>query len=111
MGFAGGSVGKEPTCQHKRHRRLGFNPWVGKIPWRRKWQPTPAFLPGESHGQRSPWGRRESDTTEHTHRTEMSGCQGLGEGGAGTGLSFEGREKVWTKTPVMLHDTQHTERH
>ena len=44
----------------------------GKIPWRRTWQPTPVFLPGESHGQRSltgcsPWGRKESDTTEHTH--------------------------------------------
>ena len=37
-------------------KRLGFNPWVGKIPWRRKWQPTPVFLPGESHGQRSLWG-------------------------------------------------------
>ena len=44
-------------------RRSGFNPWVGKIPWRRKWQPTPVFLPGESHGQRSlagysPWGHK-----------------------------------------------------
>ena len=43
--------------------------WIGKIPWRRKWQPTPIFLPGESHGQRSlvgcrPWGLKESDTTE-----------------------------------------------
>ena len=43
--------------------RQGFDPWVGKIPWRRKWQPTPVFLPGESHGHRSlagysPWGRR-----------------------------------------------------
>ena len=43
--------------------RPGFNPWVGKIPWRRKWQPTPVFLPGESHGQRSlagyiPWDRK-----------------------------------------------------
>ena len=42
--------------------RLGFDPWVGKIPWRRAQQPTPVFLPGESHGQRilagySPWGR------------------------------------------------------
>ena len=42
--------------------------WVGKIPWRSKWQPTPGFLPGESHGQRSlvgpsPWGRKESDPT------------------------------------------------
>ena len=44
-------------------RRHGFDSWVGKIPWRRKWQPTPVFLPGESHGQRSlvgysPWGRK-----------------------------------------------------
>ena len=50
-------------------RRPGFDPWVGKIPWRRKWQPTPVFMPGESHGQRSqvgyrPWGCKESDTTE-----------------------------------------------
>ena len=49
--------------------RPGFNPWVGKTPWRRAWQPTPVFLPGESHGQRrlvgySPWGRKESDMTE-----------------------------------------------
>ena len=45
------------------------DPWVGKIPWRRKWQPTLVFLPGEPHGQRSlvgysPWGLKESDTTE-----------------------------------------------
>ena len=50
-------------------RRLGFNPWVGKIPWRREWQPTPVFLPGESQGQRSlvgygAWGCKELDTTE-----------------------------------------------
>ena len=46
-----------------------FDPWVGKIPWRRKWQPTLVFLPGESHGQRSlvgysPYGHKESDMTE-----------------------------------------------
>ena len=45
--------GKEPTCQCRRHKRCGFNPWVRKILWKRKWQPTLAFLPGESHGQRS----------------------------------------------------------
>ena len=61
--------GKESTCQCRRH---GFHPWVGKIPQRRKWQPTPVFLPGTSHGQKrlagySPWGHRESDMTEHTH--------------------------------------------
>ena len=50
---------------HKRHR---FNPWVGKIPWSRKWQPAPVFLPGKSHGQRnlvgySLWGCKELDMT------------------------------------------------
>ena len=49
--------------------RPGYDPWVGKIPWRREWQPAPVFLPGECHGQRSlvgysPWSRKESDTTE-----------------------------------------------
>ena len=47
----------------------GFDPWVGKIPWRREWQPTPVFLPGESQGQKSPTGyspsvHKESDMTE-----------------------------------------------
>ena len=64
--------GKEPVCQCRRHKRFGFNPWVRKIPWRRKWQPAPGFLPGESHGQRnlvssSPWAHRELAMTEHTH--------------------------------------------
>ena len=50
-------------------RRPRFDPWVRKIPWRRKWQPTPVSLPGESHGQRnlvgySPWGPKESDTEQ-----------------------------------------------
>ena len=53
------------------------NPWVWKIPWRRKWQPTPVFLPGNSRGQRSlagysPWGRRESDTTERPNSNSSS---------------------------------------
>ena len=45
--------GKETVCQCKRRRRHGFSPWVEKIPWSWKWQPTPGFLPGKSHGQRS----------------------------------------------------------
>ena len=52
-GFPGGATGKEPACQCRRHKRLEFVSWVRKIPWRRKWQPTLVFLPGESHGQRS----------------------------------------------------------
>ena len=53
-------------------RRPRFNPWVRKIPWRRKWQPTPVFLPGKFHEPRrlvgySPWGHKESDMTEQLH--------------------------------------------
>ena len=75
-GFPDGVSGKEPTCQCKRYKRRGFNPWVRKIPWRRAWQPTPVFLPRESHGQRnltdySPWGCKELDTTEETWHSEM----------------------------------------
>ena len=62
----------------RRHRRCGFSPWLRKIPWRRAWQPTPVFLPGESHGQRSLagyslWGHKELDTTERlsTAQKEM----------------------------------------
>ena len=58
-----------PAC-----RRPGLNSWVRKIAWRRAWQPTPVFLPGEFHGQRnltsySDWGRKESDTTERPARS------------------------------------------
>ena len=64
-GFPSGTNGKESACQC---RRYGFNTCVGKI-WRRKWQPTPVFLPRKSHGQRSlvgysPWGHRELNMTE-----------------------------------------------
>ena len=55
--------------KNKRRKKSRFDLWVQKISWRRKWQPTPVFLPGESHGRRSmvgysPWGRKKSDTTE-----------------------------------------------
>ena len=53
IGSPGGTSGKEAACTCRRHRRRGFDPWVGKIPWRRARQPTPVFLPGESNGQRS----------------------------------------------------------
>ena len=59
-------MGLSDNLQCRKHR---FDPWARKISWRRKWQPTPVFLPGKCHGERSlagysPWGRKESDTTE-----------------------------------------------
>ena len=66
-------------------RRPRFYPWVGKIPWRRKWQPTPVLLPGKSHGWRSlvgynPWGHKESDTTERLLFHFSLSCIGEGNG-------------------------------
>ena len=66
-----GTGGKAPPYQCRRHKRCCFIPWVRKIPWRRAWQPTPVFLPRESHGQRSlagysPQSRKGSDMTEYT---------------------------------------------
>ena len=69
--FPGGSSGKQSACQCRRHNRLGFVLWVRKIPWSRKWQHTPGFLPQKLQGQRSlvghrPWGHKESDISEHS---------------------------------------------
>ena len=71
--------GKGSACQCKRHRKFGFDPWVVNIPWRRKWQPTPVFLPGKSQGQRRlmgycSWDRKMSDTTDwlRTHLPTLS---------------------------------------
>ena len=68
-GFPGGSEVKNPLANG-----ADFDPWVRKIPWKRKWQRTPVLLPGKSHGQRSlvacsPWGHRQSDTTWGPHTT------------------------------------------
>ena len=72
MGFPGGASGKEPTWQCRRCKRLGFHPWVRKIPWRRKRQPTPVFLPGESHGQRSMAGYSPQVTKSRTWLKQLS---------------------------------------
>ena len=58
-GFPGDTSGKEPTCQCRRHKRLRSNPWVKKITWRRKWQPTPVLLPGKFPWTEKP-GRLQS---------------------------------------------------
>ena len=81
MGFQADASGKESSCQYKRCKRHRFDPWVGKITWRREWQPTPVFLPGKSHAQRSlvggSPGSEESDTTgqlstEHIYNMSRS---------------------------------------
>ena len=77
MGFPGGADGKESACNVS---DPGPDTWVRTIPWRREWHPTPLFLPGESHGQRSlegcsPWGHKELDTTEQlTKHHEVVGA-------------------------------------
>ena len=69
--------GKEPVCQCRGHR---FNPWIRKIPWRRKWQPAPIFLPGKSHGQRSlmgysPWGHKRVRQYWATKQQQHKSCR------------------------------------
>ena len=81
FGFPSGSVVKNPPAMQET-QEMQFNPWVGKIPWRRPWQPTQVFLPGESHGQRglvgySPVGHKESDTNEATEHTGVGPIMAL----------------------------------
>ena len=97
---------KESTCQCGRCR---FNPWIRKIPWRRAWQPTPVFLSGESHGQRSlagcsPWGRRASELTE---QLSAGMCEILGprSGVDPTPLALEGEvdhQAAWEGSQLFL---------
>ena len=80
QGFLVGSGDKESTCQCRKCRRPGFNPCIGKIPWKKAWPPTPVFMPGESHGQRSlmgygPCSYKELDTTEATQHSVTSCTQ------------------------------------
>ena len=75
--YSGGNRSKKSTCQCRRCNGLRLDPWVRMIPWKRKWHPTPAFLPGKFHGQRSlagysQWSCKEAEelnATEQTHST------------------------------------------
>ena len=72
----------QPVTNPPQCRRPESNPWVAKILWRRAWQPTPVFLPGEFHGQRSlvgysPWGQKESDMTERLGTSQHSSRRGI----------------------------------
>ena len=77
MGLPKWLTSEEFTCQGGRRRRYEFDPWVRKIPWRRKWQPTPVLLPGESNGQRSladyrPWGHKRKWTWFSDYTTKIT---------------------------------------
>ena len=82
MGFPGGASGVKNSSANAGDLREGFDSWVGKIPLRRAWQPTPLTMPGESHGQRSsvgysPRGCKELDMTEVTYDIHMQGDRPL----------------------------------
>ena len=75
-GFPGGTCGKNPAA-NAGCKTQEFDPWVGKVLWRRKWQSTPVFLSGKSYGQRilvgySPWGCKESDRTERLNNSNKT---------------------------------------
>ena len=87
--------GKESACQHRRRKRHEFNPWVKKIPWRRKWQSTPVFLPGKSHGQRSlvgfsPWAH---ERVRHNLATKQQNKGDLYYHKTSSIIGFGGRKK------------------
>ena len=68
-GFPGGTVVRNVPAKRRRCKKQGFNPWAGKIPWSRKWQPTPVSWHGKFHGQRSlvdytPWDHKELHMAE-----------------------------------------------
>ena len=75
--FPGGASDKEPTCQCRKRKRPKFDPWVGEILWRRAWQPTPIFVPGECHGEGSLWATVHRVTKSRTRLGDLActGCQ------------------------------------
>ena len=68
-GFSGGTSSKESTCQCRRCKRYRFDLWVGKIPWRGEWQPTPVFLPGKSMN-RGAWRATVHGVAKESYTTE-----------------------------------------
>ena len=85
--FPGGTSGKEPACQWRRLKRHGFDSWVRKTPWRRKWKPTPVFLPGES-----PW-------TEKPGRLQSMGSHRVGHDWSNSACTLSNRN--WHNVPYF----------
>ena len=86
-GFPGGVRGKDPSCQCRMHKGHGLNPWVRKIPWRREWQPTLIFFPGES-----PWTEELAVYIVHGVTKSWTWLKSL----AHTYHWLDGRESGWT---------------
>ena len=113
LGFLGSAVVRNLLAMQE-HGRCKYGPWVGKIPWRSKWQRTPVFLPGQSHGERSlvvysSWGCKESDMAErlstHTHMHAQCSCQVLSVCHFWLYKSQndrENRQQIWTLSLGML---------
>ena len=98
-GFPGGASGKEPICQCRKCKRCGFNPWVRKSPWRKAWQQSLVFLPGESHGRRSlvncgPQGLKQSDVTSNLAHSLARSHNSLGRA--------DHKEQTWNWNPDHL---------
>ena len=87
---------------------LGFDPWVGKIPWRRERLPPPVFWPGEFHGLYSPWGHKESDMTEQLSLS--LGCLQWGRPGFDPWVGKIPWRRKWQPTPVLLPGKFHGQR-
>ena len=97
LGGSGGASGKEPPCQFRRHKTRVFDPWVGKTPWRRAWQSTPVFLPGQRIlAGYSPWGHKESDSTEATKHACMWNLSPLTRDGTHTPTVKAPSPNHWT---------------
>ena len=96
--FPGGASGKEPTCQHRRYKRCGFYPWVGKIPWRRAWLPTPVFLPGKSHDLGSQRVRHDQSDLACTKREAEFLASYSNPGNTGT---VQWVSRTWVQIPSL----------
>ena len=118
-GFPGGSAGKESACHCRRHKRYRFDPWIRKVPWSRKWQPTPVFLPGQFHGQKSlagycPWGCRRFGRSLVTKQQQQrkQDCQRREVFSEVPGVDFRiwlanQRRKKYTHTHTHTHTQTH----
>ena len=104
---------------HLQCRRCGFDTWVGKIPWRRKWKPTPGLVPGKFHGQRSlvgyiysTWGRKELDTTWRLNNSKSNCAISIGllmllncvlEKTQSLGLQGDPTSPSWRRSVLSVH--------